>query len=89
MSKLDLLTAELSFHGDDVIKTIEDNSLLYDSVWSYAKRLQNSKIRVYTNPRIDPDGPAEWSMTITSSFGRKTFNLFQRTPTGSVTFQPD
>ena len=89
MSKLDLITAELSFHGDDVIQTIENNSLMYDSVWSYAKRLQNSKIRVHTNPRIDADGPIEWSMTITSTSGRKTFNLFQRSPTGSVSFQPD
>ena len=89
MSKLDSITAEISFHGNDVIQTIEDNSLMYDSVWTYVKKLLNSKVKVYTSARIDPDGPLEWSMSITSPTGRKTFNLQQRSPTGSVSFQPD
>lgn len=88
MSNLESITTEVSFHGNDVVKTIEDNFLMYDSVWAYAKQQVNAKVKVHTSPRVEVYGPIEWSMSVTSTTGRKTFSLTQRTPTGSISVQP-
>ncbi len=88
MPNLDQITTEVSFHGEDIIDTLNRNFMMYDSVWAYAKQQINAKVKVHISPRLEDHGPIEWSMSITSMTGRKTLSLSQRTPTGSVSIQP-
>lgn len=86
MSKLDSITTQIVFHGDDIVKCLEDNWMVHEAIWKSVKQYTNAKIAVHTNPRDEPHGPIEWSMSVTSPTGRQTFRIFQRTPTGSVSF---
>lgn len=86
MSKLDLITTQIEFHGNNIINVLEKNWLIHDAVWKHAKQHINAKIAVHTSPRIEEHGAIEWSMSVTSPTGRRTFSISQRTPTGSVSF---
>lgn len=87
MSKLDLITTQIEFHGNnDLIDVLEKNWLMHDAVWKHARQHLNAKISVHTSERLEPHGPVEWSMSVTSPAGRQTFSVSQRTPTGSVLF---
>lgn len=88
MSKLDLITTQIEFHGDDIVNVLESNFLMHDAIWKLVKQYLNAKITVHTSERLEEYGPIEWSMSVTSPQGRKTFSVTQRTPTGSVSFQP-
>ena len=88
MSKLDLITSQIEFHGKDIINVLESNFLMHEAIWNVAKQYVNAKISIYTSERFEVHGPIEWSMSVTSPEGRKTFAVSQRTPTGSVSFQP-
>ena len=87
MSKLETLSTQLVFHGEDIVNVLENNFLMHAAIWQNAKTYMNAKIAVHTAPRMS-EGPIEWSMSITSPTGRKTYAVTQRTPEGSVTFQP-
>lgn len=86
MSKLDSISTQIIFEGDDIINVLEKNWLIHDAVWKHAKQHINAKIAVYTSERPEPHGPVEWAMSITSPAGRQTFSISQRTPTGTVSF---
>ena len=86
MSKLDSITTQIVFHGEDIIKCLEDNWMVHEAIWKTAKQYINAKIAIYTSPRLEDHGPIEWSMSVTSPTGRQTFSVSQRTPAGSVSF---
>ena len=86
MSKLDSISTQVSFHGKDLLNTIEKNKLVYDAVWKVAKEHLNATITVHVSPRTEGYGSTEWSMSVASPTGRKTFRVFQHTPNSSVSF---
>lgn len=86
MSKLDSISVQIVFKGDDLINTLETNWMMHEAVWKIARQHINAKVAVHTSPRAEEHGPIEWSMSVTSPTGRKTFSVGQRTPTGSVSF---
>lgn len=88
MSNLDFITTEVSFHGNDVIKTLEENYLMYDGVWKLAKDQLNAHVKVHVSQREPDDGPIEWSVSVTSPTGRQTLSLSQRSSIGSVSINP-
>ena len=87
MSKLDSISTQIEFHGDDIINTLELNFLMHEAIWKIAKQYINAKVAVHTAPRME-EGPIEWAMSVTSPQGRTTYAVFQRSSTGSVSFQP-
>ena len=86
MSKLDFISTEIVFHGEDIVETLKDNWLAYEAIWKQAKKYLNAKIAIHASSRTEMHGPIEWSMSVTSPTGRQTFRVFQRSPTGSVSF---
>lgn len=86
MSKLDSISIQIVFHGEDIVNVLEENWLVHDAIWKHAKQHINAKVSVHVSARLEDFGPLDWSMSVTSPTGRKTFAIYQRAPTSSVTF---
>lgn len=91
MSKLDSISTQIEFHGsqgEDLIALLESNYLMHEAIWKMSRQYVNAKVAIHTSPRLEQFGPVEWSMSVTSPAGRLTYAVSQRTPSGSVSFQP-
>jgi len=78
--------AIVKFHGIDVQDTLDANPDVKAAVMRAASTFPGAKIDLYTAARYIPDGPLEWTMSITSPAGRRTLILNQRAPGGAVSF---
>ena len=80
--------AQVTFFGDDVEQVLADNADVRHFIDLAALEIPSALVKVYVYPR-PPERPLEWSVSVTSPTGRRTFSVVQRVPLGRISIYSD
>jgi hypothetical protein len=74
----------ITYHGDDVNTTLANHSDVVRVVEKLSSELTGATIRVHVMSPATDNEPLEWIFSFTSTAGRRTLDLKQRKPCGTI-----
>lgn len=81
------VTTTIIYHGDGVVELLDTYKDVALAVQKMCLGMYDTTIRVDVDPSTHHNQPLLWTMTITSSKGRRTMQVIQRTPLGAISFR--
>ena len=75
----------ITYHGDNVELALTNHPEVVRVVEKLSSELTGANIKVHVMTPTRANEPLEWTFSSTSSLGRRTLDLKQRVPGGSVT----